>query len=278
MSPLCYNSFMDFRLIQIDDISDSRLDIFARLNENALFRINEPDPGIFIAESPLIAGRALDAGYEPVCALVDEREIESRDTASVLKRLTGIDIYTSSADILVKITGFSLTRGLLCAMKRRPLPTVPDILSGSSRIAVLEDIVNPTNTGAIFRSAAAFSMDAVLLTRPCADPLQRRADRVSMGNVFHIPWTYLPDDWMDVLKDFGFKTAAMALRDNAISITDPSLKAESRLAVLIGSEGPGLKNTTIDAADYVVKIPISPAVDSLNAAAASAIAFFELTK
>lgn len=269
---------MNFELIRITDISDPRLDIFARLNENALYRINEPAPGIFIAESPLIIGRALDAGYEPLCALVDETELGAAATSSVLSHLTNVPVFTAPGDVLVKITGFSLTRGLLCAFARKALPSVSEVLRGARRITVLEDIVNPTNVGAVFRSAAALGIDAVLLTRACADPLQRRADRVSMGNVFNVPWTYLSDDWMYELKGFGFKTAAMALSDTAISITDPVLKADPHLAILIGSEGPGLKPGTIAAADYVVKIPISPAVDSLNAAAAAAVAFFELTK
>ena len=266
-------------MINITDINDPRLDIFGRLKENQLAHYFEPAEGLFMAESPLVAGRALDAGYEPYCILADSSD-SSPAFADILSRVGSVPVYTAPEPVLLQITGFKLTRGLLCAMRRKPLPEISEVLKYARRIAVLEDVVNPTNLGAIFRSAAALGIDAVLLTSSSADPLQRRCARVSMGNIFLVPWTYFPKncDCIKALKDLGFKTAAMALSNDSISIADPRLKSEERLAIILGSEGPGLKAETIEKSDYVVKIPMAPGVDSLNVAAASAVAFWEISR
>lgn len=264
-------------MIRIEDISDKRLDVFSRLSEPQLLHYYEPDTGIFIAESPYVIGLALDDGYEPLSLLIDERELSSQQ--QLISRLDGAEIFTAAEDVLTRITGFKLTRGALCAMRRKPLPEASELCGNARRIAVLEDVVNPTNVGAIIRSAAALNVDAVLLTKGCSDPLYRRAARVSMGTVFRIPWTYLTeDDYMCELKRLGFATAAMALTDRSVSIDHPDPAAEPRLAILLGTEGTGLSEATISAADYTVKIPMSHGVDSLNVAAASAVAFWQLCK
>ena len=269
-------------IIPITDLSAPELDIYARISEVQLMRLYEPHPGLFIAESPKVIERALDAGYIPVSILVENKHIES-EAASILAKCGDIPVYTAEYDVLVNLTGYALTRGLLCAMKRPTLPTVEEICAKARRIAILENVVNPTNVGAIFRSAAALNMDAVLLTKGCSDPLYRRALRVSMGTVFQVPWTFIedknnawPEDGMRRLKELGFKTAAMALDDNSVSIDDDALMSEEKLAIILGTEGDGLATSTIANCDYTVKIPMSHGVDSLNVAAASAVAFWQL--
>lgn len=268
----------------ITDFTAPELDIYARLSEGQLLHYYEPDMGLFIAESPKVIGRALDAGYEPVSFLVEKKHIEG-EAKEVLSRCQGVPVYTAELDVLKKLTGFPLTRGVLCAMRRRPLPDVRGLCVNASRIAILENVMNPTNVGAIFRSAAALSMDAILLTPGCSDPLYRRAARVSMGTVFQAPWTFFKEKkegWqkagMTILKELGFKTVAMALRDDAIALTDPVLKAEEKLAIIVGSEGEGLSSETIASCDYVVRIEMAHGVDSLNVNQAAGIAFWELGK
>ena len=268
-------------IIEITDFAAPELDIYARYSEVQLLRINEPKPGIFIAESPKVVERALDAGYEPISMLVEHKHIETQ-AKELIARCGDIPVYTAEYDVLTKLTGFALTRGMLCAMKRRTLPTVEEVCSNTRRIAVLENVVNPTNVGAIFRSAAALHMDAVLLTPGCSNPLYRRAMRVSMGTVFQVPWTIFPEkekwpeDVMAKLQQLGFKTAAMALRNDTVNIDDPGLMSEERLAIVLGTEGDGLCEDTIANCDYTVKIPMAHGVDSLNVAAASAVAFWQL--
>ena len=262
---------------EITDFAAPELDVYARLSERELLRYDEPLSGLFIAESPKVVSRALDAGYEPVSFLLERRHVEG-EARELLKRCDGVPVYTAELDVLTKLVGFRLTRGVLCAMRRRPEPLAEAICASARRVAVLEDVMNPTNVGAIFRSAAALGMDAVLLTRGCADPLYRRAVRVSMGNVFLVPWTHVGADWGDALRRLGFKTAAMALSEEAISVADPRLAAEKRLAVVLGTEGDGLAPRTIASCDYTVRIPMARGVDSLNVAAASAVAFWELGK
>ena len=265
------------RIVEINDLTLPELSVYACTSEVQLLRYFEPKPGIFIAESSKVVCRALDAGYYPISMLVDRERIAGfRD---ILERCGDIPIYSADEGLLTQITGFHLTQGVLCAMRRRKLPDVETICSGATRIAVLEDIMNQTNVGAIFRSAAALNFDAVLLTSGCCDPLYRRSIRVSMGNVFQVPWTFLDSKdsgYVDKLKSMGFSTAAMALRDDSVGIDHPRLMAEKKLALIFGTEGEGLKGTTIDACDYVVKIPMSHGVDSLNVAAASAVAFWQL--
>lgn len=263
-------------IIEITDLSLPELDVFARLPEVQLLRLHEPAPGIFIAESPKVVERALNAGYEPISLLLEKKHIEG-EAKEIISRCGAIPVYTAEFDTLTSLTGFQLTRGVLCAMKRKKLPSVEEICSGTRRIAVLENVVNPTNVGAIFRSAAALHMDAVLLTPGCSDPLYRRASRVSMGTVFQIPWTYLDtSDYVAELHKLGFKTAAMALEEDSVNIDNPSLMAEEKLAVILGTEGDGLAAKTIADCDYTVCIPMSHGVDSLNVAAASAVAFWQL--
>lgn len=269
-------------IIEITDFSAPELDIYARLTEGQLLNRHEPEKGLFIAESPKVVERALDAGCQPVSLLLERRHIAG-EARSVIERCQNVPVYTADFDVLTKLTGFALTRGVLCAMHRPPLPDVKEILKNSRRIAILENIMNPTNVGAIFRSAAALNVDAVLLTPDCSNPLYRRAIRVSMGTVFQIPWTFLgnkPSQWpgpgMSLIKSFGFRTAAMALTDKSIPIHDPRLLAEEKLAIILGSEGDGLLDSTIAACDYTVRIPMSHGVDSLNVAAASAVAFWQL--
>lgn len=262
-------------IMEITDLTSPELDIYARLNETQLRHLYEPKPGIFIAESPRVIGRALDAGCVPISCLCEQRHIEGA-AEDILSRCGEIPIYTAEYEVLTKLTGFALTRGMLCAMYRPKLPSVQAICQNAHRIAVLEDVVNPTNIGAIFRSAAALQMDAVLLTSACSDPLYRRAIRVSMGTVFQIPWTYLDQDGLDSIRKMGFKTAAMALRDDSVSIDDPALEKEEKLAIVLGTEGDGLASSTIEGCDYTVRIPMACGVDSLNVAAASAVAFWQL--
>ena len=262
-------------IMEITDLTSPELDIYARLNETQLRHLYEPKPGIFIAESPRVIERALDAGCVPISCLCERRHIEGA-AEDILSRCGEIPVYTAEYEVLTKLTGFALTRGMLCAMYRPKLPTVQEVCQNAHRIAVLENVVNPTNIGAIFRSAAALSMDAVLLTPACSDPLYRRAIRVSMGTVFQIPWTYLDQDGLDSIRKMGFKTAAMALRDDSVSIDDPALEKEEKLAIVLGTEGDGLASSTIEGCDYTVRIPMACGVDSLNVAAASAVAFWQL--
>lgn len=268
-------------IIEINDITAPELDVYARTSEVQLLRYYEPEPGLFIAESPKVIERALNAGYEPLSFLVEHKDLEA-EAKQILERYPEIPVYTAEYDVLVGMTGYALARGMLCAMKRRRLPSVEEICQNTSRIAILENVVNPTNVGAIFRSAAALHMDAVLLTSGCSDPLYRRAARVSMGTVFQIPWTYFdkksswPEEGMKSIQNLGFKTVAMTLRDDSFSIDDPKLLAEEKLAIVLGTEGDGLASQTIADCDYTVKIPMSHGVDSLNVAAASAVAFWEL--
>ena len=268
-------------IIEINDITAPELDVYARTSEVQLLRYYEPEPGLFIAESPKVIERALNAGYEPLSFLVEHKDLEA-EAKQILERYPEIPVYTAEYDVLVGMTGYALARGMLCAMKRRRLPSVEGICQNTSRIAILENVVNPTNIGAIFRSAAALHMDAVLLTSGCSDPLYRRAARVSMGTIFQIPWTYFdkksswPEEGMKSIQNLGFKTVAMALRDDSFSIDDQKLLAEEKLAIVLGTEGDGLASQTIADCDYTVKIPMSHGVDSLNVAAASAVAFWEL--
>ena len=271
-------------IIEITDFSDPALDVYARLTECQLLNRFEPEKGLFIAESPKVIHRALDAGYQPVSLLMERKHIDGQ-AADVIARCGDIPIFTSEPEILTQLTGFQLTRGVLCAMGRPQLPAVETVLQDAKRIVILENVMNPTNVGAIFRSAAALGMDAVLLTPGCSNPLYRRSARVSMGTVFQIPWTYLGEetgDWpqkgMDTLRQLGFKTAALALSNNSVSIDDPALMSEEKLALILGSEGDGLTDTTIASCDYTVKIPMYHDVDSLNVAAASAVAFWQLRK
>lgn len=264
-------------MIEIKDFSAPELDVYARLTENQLVCRRDPENALFIAESPLVIGRALDAGCVPVSLLAETKQADGR-WAALLERCGDIPMYTAPEAVLTELTGFHLTRGMLCAMRRPKLPSAADICAGARRVAVLENVMNPTNIGAIFRSAAALGMDAVLLTSEGSDPLYRRAIRVSMGTVFQIPWAYLPEDWQGLLRSMGFKTAAMALREDSLSISDARLVAEDRLAVVLGTEGDGLAAGTIAACDYTVRIPMSHGVDSLNVAAASAVAFYEFCK
>ena len=270
-------------IIEITDFQAPELDVYARLSENQLLNRCEPEKGMFIAESPRVIERALDAGYRPVSCLVEKRHIEG-EAKEIIRRcgeIGNVPVYTAEFDVLTQLTGFKLTRGMLCAMRRPPLPEVRQICEGSRRIAILENVVNPTNVGAIFRSAAALGIDAVLLTYDSSDPLYRRAVRVSMGTVFQIPWTFFekdawPEKGIRLLRELGFRTAAMALCDDSVSIDNPQLLAEEKLAVILGTEGDGLASSTIADCDYTVRIPMSHGVDSLNVAAASAVAFWEL--
>jgi len=269
-------------VIEITDFEAPELDAFTRLTEAQLRNRLEPEKGIFIAESPKVILRALNAGYEPISFLMERDKIQGQ-AKQLLERCGQAPVYTAPREVLAKLTGYELTRGILCAMRRPVLPTVEELCANARRVAVLENIVDSTNIGAIFRSAAALNMDAVLVTPGCCDPLYRRAVRVSMGTVFQVPWTRIGqefDQWpgqgMEQLKQLGFKTAAMALSDTAVSIDDPDLMAEEKLAVILGTEGDGLAADTIARCDYTVKIPMSHGVDSLNVAAASAVAFWQL--
>lgn len=264
-------------IIEITDFSAPELDIYARFTEVQLLNREFPEKGMFIAESPKVIERALDAGYEPVSVLVEKKHIEG-EAREVLERLGNIPVFAAEFDVLKELTGFPLTRGLLCAMKRKPLLSTEEICAGAQRIAVLEDVMNPTNVGAIIRSAAALKIEAVILTEGCSNPLYRRAIRVSMGTVFQVPWTFAEENWQENLKKLGFKTAAMALCEDTICIDDERLGKEEKLAIVLGTEGEGLREKTIADCDYTVKIPMANGVDSLNVAAASAVAFWELRK
>lgn len=271
-------------IIEITNFDAPQLDVYARLSEGQLLNRHEPEKGLFIAESPKVIERALNAGYEPVSLLLERKHITG-EAKEIVARCKDLPIYTADFNVLTKLTGFALTRGALCAMQRKPLPDVEAVCAGAKRIAVLENVMNPTNVGAIFRSAAALHMDAVLLPTSCSNPLYRRSIRVSMGTVFQIPWTFLgcsspdcPSSYIGDLKQLGFQTAAMALRDDSVSIDDPHLLSEEKLAIILGSEGDGLTPATIAACDYTVRIPMAHGVDSLNVAAASAVAFWQLGK
>ena len=262
-------------MIEITDFHTPELDVYARLTEAQLMNRFDPRKAMFIAESPKVICRALDAGYVPVSILV-ERSRMVGESLETIERCPDVPVYTADMDVLTQLTGYQLTRGLLCAMRRPPLKNAQQVIANARRIAVLEEIMNPTNIGAIFRSAAALGMDAVLLTGGCSDPLYRRSARVSMGTVFQIPWTFVGENWVEMLHSCGFKTAAMALTDESVSIDDPALNQEEKLAIVLGSEGDGLSKTTIAYCDYTVKIPMAHGVDSLNVAAASAVAFWQL--
>lgn len=269
-------------IIEITNFEFPELDVYARLNESQLLHFNEPNSGIFIAESPKVIERALNAGYHPISFLIEKKEIGAQ-AEEIFSRWESVPVYTAEFEVLKQLTGFGLTRGMLCAMERLSLKSVEEVCKNARRIAVLENVVNPTNVGAIFRSAAALNMDAVLLTPACSDPLYRRAARVSMGTVFQVPWTFFdkkkvswPDEGIQLLKEMGFQTAAMALTDDSVSIDDKNLMAEEKLAIVLGTEGEGLAKHTIATCDYTVKIPMMHGVDSLNVAAASAVAFWQL--
>ena len=272
------NSGNDFNHFGNADFSAPELDVYARLTENQLVNRADPANALFIAESPLVIGRALDAGCVPVSFLMEPQHITGKGAEILTRCDPDIPVYTAPLDVLTQLTGFHLTRGMLCAMRRPPLPTLDEVCAGARRIAVLENVMNPTNLGAIFRCAAALGMDAVLLTSAGSDPLYRRAVRVSMGTVFQVPWTYLEDEnsWPEQLHALGFKTAAMALREDSVRLDDPRLLAEEKLAIVLGTEGDGLAADTIAHCDYTVRIPMSHGVDSLNVASASAVAFYQL--
>ena len=282
-------------VIEIKDFNAPELDIYARCTEARLLNKDHPEEGMFIAESPKVIGRALDAGYEPLSVLVEKKQMEeNEETIQIMNRFddTKVSIFTADFEVLTKLTGFKLTRVMLCAMRRKPLRKFQDLCDGINRIAILENVQNPTNVGAIFRSAAALNMEAVLLSPGCSDPLYRRASRVSMGTVFQIPWTFIRDSnemrckreviWpkqvIAELKKLGYKTAALALTDDSVRIDDSELMKEEKLAVILGNEGEGLESETIALCDYTVKIPMTHGVDSLNVAAASAVAFWQLGK
>ena len=269
-------------IIEVTDLDAPELDVYARLTQAQLRSRREPEKGIFIAESPKVIGHALDAGCVPLSLLMERRQLEGQGR-DLVERCGQVPVYTGDRAVLAGLTGYELTRGILCAMRRPRLPSVEELCARASRVAVLEGIVDSTNVGAIFRSAAALNMDAVLVNPSCCDPLCRRAVRVSMGTVFQVPWGQLgdsPADWpekgMDVLHALGFKTAAMALSDRSVSIDDEQLAREPKLAIVLGTEGDGLAASTIASCDYTVKIPMSHGVDSLNVAAASAVAFWQL--
>lgn len=272
-------------IIEITDFNAPELDIYARLTEAQLLNRDRPEEGLFIAESPKVIERALNAGYKPVSFLIEDKHIDT-EAKPILERHPDVPAYTAGFDVLTQLTGYKLTRGMLCAMHRKSIPKVCDVCRDARRIAVLENVMNPTNVGAIIRSAAALNMDAVLLTPGCSNPLYRRASRVSMGTVFQIPWTFLredetgvwPDEGMEYLRKLGFRTASMALHSESADIDDIRLKETAKLAVILGTEGDGLCDKTIEASDYIIKIPMSHGVDSLNVASASAVAFWELGK
>ena len=265
--------------IEIRDFAAPELDVYARLTENQLVCRRNPSQALFIAESPVVIGRALDAHCVPVSFLMESRHVEGKGR-ELIARCGDVPVYVASEDVLTQLTGFHLTRGMLCAMRRPVLPSAEEVCRGASRIAVLENVMNPTNIGAIFRSAAALGMDAVLLTDEGSDPLYRRAIRVSMGTVFQVPWTYLGRDepWTQTLRGLGFRSAAMALREDSLRLDDPRLRSCEKLAVVLGTEGDGLAQSTIADCDWTVRIPMAHGVDSLNVAAASAVAFWELGK
>lgn len=270
------------QIIEFTDLSAPELDVYARLTNGQLRSKQHQERGIFIAENHKVVSHALDAGYEPISFLMEGRQITGV-AADLLRRCPDTPTYTAPPEVLEQLTGYRMSRGILCAMRRKPLPTPEAVCKDARRIAVLEGIVDPTNIGAIFRSAAALGMDGILLTPTCCDPLYRRSVRVSMGTVFQIPWTYLdshhspwPDPGLRQLSDMGFQTAALALTQRSVSIDDPILARQEKLALLFGTEGDGLSQETIDLCDFTVKIPMANGVDSLNVAAASAVAFWQL--
>ena len=273
-------------IIKISNLNEKEIWPYVSRSEVGLLRCNEPQPGIFVAESPNVIERAINAGYEPVSFLIEEKYLDGsiRDGMvrfELIERFPDVPVYTACGEVLKDLIGYKLTRGMIAALKRKRLMTLSEIIKGKSRIAVLEDIVNPTNIGAIFRSAAALKMDAVILSYDCSDPLYKRASRVAMGNVFLVPWTIMdkgmwPDEGMKILRSEGFKTAAMALCNDSVSIADKNLHQEEKLALILGTEGSGLLDETIKQCDYTVKIPMADGVDSLNVAAAAAVAFWEL--
>ena len=263
------------RILEITDFHAPELDVYARLSEAQLLSRDDPDNAMFIAESPKVIERALNAGIVPVSFLAEKSHIND-EIEAIFARCPDIPVYVAEFEVLTQLTGFHLTRGMLCAMKRPALKSPEEICRSARRVAVLEDVMNPTNVGAIFRSAAALGIDSVLLTYASSNPLYRRAIRVSMGTVFQIPWTFLSGDIVTSLKDIGFKTVAMALKDDSLAIDDERLINEENLAIVLGTEGEGLAHTTIAGCDYTAKIPMSHGVDSLNVAAASAVAFWEL--
>lgn len=261
-------------ITEITSLNQSGIEVFSTLTEAQLRMNLEPEKGLFIAESPKVIRVALDAGWQPTALLCERKHIDG-DARDIIERIGDVPVYTGSRELLAQLTGYTLTRGVLCAMRRKPLPTVEDVVRYARRIVVIEAVTDTTNIGAIFRSAAALGIDAVLLTKDSCDPLNRRAVRVSMGSVFLVPWTWL-DMPIRCLHDYGFRTAAMALSDNSISLDDPQLAKEPRLAIIMGTEGDGLPHQTIAEADYTVKIPMAHGVDSLNVAAAAAVAFWQL--
>ena len=269
--------------IEITDLTLPELQVYTSLNEAQLLHYYEPAPGIFIAESPKVIERALETGCEPISLLMEQKDFDTCGK-NIIVQCKNTPVYTAKLEVLEQITGYKLARGMLCAMHRPAMPSAEEICKKARRIAVLENVVNPTNVGAIFRSAAALHMDAVILTGGCSNPLYRRASRVSMGTVFQIPWTFVdnsviwPEEGMKILRELGFKTAAMALKEDSASIDDPELMKEDKLAVILGTEGDGLAPETIADCDYTVMIPMSHGVDSLNVAAASAVAFWQLGK
>ncbi len=265
--------------MEITEFSAPELDVYARLTERQLLHPEDNSDGLFIAESPKVIARALDAGIAPVSLLMERRRLSDPEEREIIARCGGVPVFTADVSLLKELTGFPLTRGTLCAMRRPPEPAAEAICAGARRVAVLENIENPTNLGAIFRSAAALGVDAVLLTPDSTDPLYRRCVRVSMGTVFQVPWTHLdawPDEGLERLRAMGFRTAALALRDDSVSVDEPALLAEEKLALVLGTEGDGLAAETIAACDWTVRIPMSHGVDSLNVAAASAVAFWAL--
>lgn len=266
-------------MIEIEDARDPALEVFARLTEAQLRKRLEPEKGVFIAESPKVIRIALDAGLEPVSLLMERRHIEG-DGAEIIARCGDIPLYTGGREVLEALTGYALTRGVLCAMRRPAERSLADVCAGARRVAILEGVVDSTNVGAIFRSAAALGIDAVLVTQTCCDPLVRRAVRVSMGTVFQVPWTYIPGGWpepgLSDIKALGFKTVALALTDASVAIDDTALCSEPKLALILGAEGDGLAAKTIASCDYTARIPMARGVDSLNVAAAGAVAFWQL--
>lgn len=263
-------------IIEVTEFHAPQLDVYARLTEGQLLNRHEPGKGMFIAESPRVIERALDYGCEPVSILIEKRQIDTQGR-DIIRRCAGIPVYTAELDVLTQLTGFQLTRGMLCAMYRPKLKSVSEVCAGARRIAVLENVVNPTNVGAVFRSAAALGIDGLLLTPACSNPLYRRAIRVSMGSVFQIPWAFLPEEQgISMLRGLGFRTAAMALKEDSLRIDAPQLLREEKLAIVLGTEGDGLAEETIASCDYTVRIPMAHGVDSLNVAAASAVAFWQL--
>ncbi len=274
--------FSLYPLIEITDFNDPQLDVYARLKEAQLLHYDEPGPGLFLAESPKVIERALNAGYIPVSFLAEKKELDQL-SQSLLLHCPGIPVYTADFSVLAQLTGYELTRGMLCAMRRKPLPSVEEVLAGSRRVVLLNEVVNPTNVGAIFRCAAALGMDAVLLTPGSSNPLYRRALRVSMGTVFQVPWTLLNKSaaitgGIPLLQSQGFKTLAMALTDHSVSLDKINISGNDKIAIVMGTEGDGLAHDTIVACDHSIQIPMANGVDSLNVASAAAIAFWEIAR